>query len=89
MSVAIETPSPGAALTVADGCPVDGGLAITVRGTAPRRAPIFVNDEVLEADPEGRFEVVCVLPPGEVELVAGPLTGCACVQSRVVVTVAL
>jgi len=89
MSVVIEQPADGTTLTAADGERTADGLAVTVRGTAPRRAPMFVNDEVLEADADGRFEVVCELPVGEGELVAGPLTGCACVQSRIAVVVKL
>lgn len=89
MSVQIEHPADGATLTAADGERTASGLAVRVRGSAPRRAPLFVNDEVLEADADGRFEVVCELPVGEGELVAGPLVGCACVQSRIAVTVTL
>ncbi len=89
MSVRIECPVDGARLTAADGTVTSGGLAVLVRGSAPRRAPLFVNDEVLVADAEGRFEVVCTLPAGDGAVLAGPLTGCACVQSRIAVNVSL
>lgn len=88
MSVTIDHPASGR-LGPADGEPTAAGLRLEVRGRGPRSTPIFVNEETLTTDPEGRFAVTITLPPGEGWLIAGLLTGCARVTARLPVDVRL
>lgn len=89
MSVTIEFPRPDSTLTAADGEVAGDGLVITVRGQGPRSAPVFVNETVTETDESGAFTCETTLPAGEAAVIAGMLTGCACVTSRFAVTVEL
>ena len=76
-------------LSAADGEVTAAGLVVQVTGHGPRRAPLFVNDEVFDSGADGRFTVAVTLPPGAGWLVAGVLTGCACVTHKSPVTVDL
>ncbi|MBI5831126.1 MAG: hypothetical protein HZB16_02315 [Armatimonadetes bacterium] len=60
-----------------------GDDVLVVTGLGPRRATVFVNDAVAETDGDGRFTVELRPEPDDQWLVAGILTGCACVSQRV------
>ena len=76
MSVALDCGTEGLAL-------VGGATTLTVTGTGPRRAVVFVNDAVAETNEEGRFSLELCPEPDDEWVVAGVLTGCACVSQRV------
>ncbi len=78
MSVRIDHPADGAALPAG---------RLTVRGSGPRRATVFVNDAVTETDADGRFVCEVTLEPGDEMLVAGLFAGCPRITHRVSVKV--
>lgn len=87
MSVQLELSGDPCVLTSADGVWSDEGLTLTVRGRGPQRAPVFVNETVVETDADGRFSAEVTLEAGDGWLVTGLLVGCACVSQRVAVRV--
>lgn len=78
MSVQIEYPREGAAVPAG---------RLTVRGSGPRRATVFVNDAVTETDADGRFVCEVTLAPGDEMLAAGLFAGCPRITHRLEVRV--
>ena len=87
MSVSLDRLGDPLVLTPDDGEWDGDGLTVTLAGTGPKRAPVFVNEAVVETDAAGRFSATVRLEAGEGWLVAGLLVGCACVSQRVPVRV--
>ena len=80
-AIRIDEPFHGAVLNRRHGQAVDGGLKITVRGTAPAGAPVTVNGDKATRSGD-RFDAQLVLRQPETDIVAG-MSGGGQVTARV------